>query len=348
MPELTGQVRFSASVLTLFYRQLQMLLEAGFPIDQALRILERNELDDVFAGVLLELERKICHGSSLSQAMSFFPGVFSPVVIALVRAGEESGGMVRAFDMILGLTERAERVRRRLRAAFAYPSVVLILTAAISLIAVYFVIPQERAVWESQNLELPAFTTLVVGGLEILLNPFTLVVLVAVFVLLVRLARSGVVFPSLRDLLLHIPVLGPILEQLAWARVLHSMSCMIRAGLTFGRGMASVGRSAGFVVLETRYSNFIRAIAEEGLDLQEAAEASGAFTPLVRQFLVVAEYDSSDVLGKVATLLDSNCEQALDSLASLLEPLTLVVTGLVIGSIVVALFLPTAQIVSNL
>jgi type IV pilus assembly protein PilC len=350
LPWRRGRVR--PKVLTLFTRQLSTLLDAGMPLLRGLRILEEQEPSPVMKRVVRDLSEAIEGGGTLSEGLASCPRVFGPLYVSMAKAGEAGGVLDVVLDRLASFLEKAERIKGKVIAAMFYPAAVLTVAMGIMAFLMAFVIPKFQAVFLDMmgNRPLPVFTVFVLGLSAALKNHF--------FALLAAgagLATGARVFAStqfgrraLDHLKLHLPVLGPVLCKAAISRFCRTLGTLVSSGVPILQALTIVQETAGNVVLGEAVGQVHQSV-KEGETITVPLRASGVFPAIVVGMVDIGEQTGAlpDMLMKIADNYDEEVDNAVAALTSLLEPVMIVILAVLVGSIVIAMFLPILALIGT-
>lgn len=346
--------RVSGEDLTIFTRQLATMLGSGIPLHQALLYYgETNEGD--LPLIIRKVATDVASGHTFSNAMRLFPLVFSPIYVALAEMGEQSGQIVTAYRRMADLMERQTNMRKKVISALTYPCVLLVVSMAAIAGFIYFVLPMMTPMFTNMGVELPLPTRIllslrfVVPGLSIA----AVVVLLATWLgkpwVKIYLHQHPEKLRQLHAIPYYIPVVSSIYSKLATARILYSMSTMLDAGLTMTSTMKRAAMAAGNQFIAFRLNKATESVME-GASLAEALSIYEVFPNTAIQMLAVGEESANltNMVNHIANLYDSEVEVALNDIASVIEPLIMIVMGGVVGFIVLAAVLPTVQLIQAL
>lgn len=332
------------------------MLEAGIPIHAALTFLSKDDEHPAFGKTIEALTRLVEQGHRFSQALEKFPAVFPPLVVHMARAGESSGHIALVLDQFADYIERSVRLQKKIRAAFTYPAMLLLVTLLIVAVMAVFVFPREKEMLQSLGGEMPAITKLLLALIDTVFNPTTLAVMT---LLGVTLAISWPwlgkpLYESHLKLhchlwLLELPLVGPIMTRAASARLLHAVATMLAAGVPMGPPMKVVAPVADNEVMARRFVASQEAMAR-GDGLYESLAANHVFPPMALQLFRVAEEQGrlEEMARRMACILEEEVEDQLEVMAALLEPFAMLFMGGVIGFVLLASALPTMNLVSKL
>lgn len=346
--------RVSGEDLTIFTRQVSTMLSSGIPLHQALLYYGETSEGDL-PEVVRGLAADVASGHTFSNAMKAYPRIFNSIYVALAQMGEQSGQITIAYRRMADLLERQTHMRKRVVAALTYPFVLFIVSSLAIVGFIYFVLPMMTPMFESSGVVLPLPT-------RILMSMQTVVPL-ATFLLIFLLIAAWFGKPWIRRFLkrrpdlvrqmhsipFYIPVVSGIYTKLSTARVLYSISTMLDAGLTLTSTIKRSAAAAGNEFVAYRMNQANRAIMD-GSSFGEALDIYQVFPRGAVQMLSVGEESANltDMVQHVADMYDSEVELALNDIASILEPMIMIVMGCVVGFIVLAAILPTVQLIQNL
>lgn len=346
-------IRVSGESVALFYRRFVTLLSVGIPAHRAIHYLTQDEDDPRMHAVLVKMYQRLEAGASIARAMSEHPGAFTPLMTAMVRAGEESGQLTRAFDRLAEFTEKAVRLRKRVVSALAYPAFQMVMAIVLIGGFVMFAVPRMQAIFDLLGGQMPFLTRLLIRFVDGVRNPLTWIGLTLAVVGLAAgllvLRRNPRFQDALDRKILELPGAGPLLRKMAVSRMLHAFAMVLQAGIPLGSQLSMVGEVAGNRYMMRRFGR-VRDEMMRGKAIFQAFEESGIFQPAVIQMIRVGEESGTlDVLcQRVASFQDDEVEMTLNEVASLVEPLVLGVTGMVVALVALAVGLPTIELIQRI
>lgn len=350
IPGLGGGVK--PKVLTTFTRQLATLVDAGLPLLRGLRVLEKQERNANLKKVLGELGLSIEGGSTFSEALAQHPKVFNKLFVNMVKAGELGGVLEVVLKRLAEFSEKAQKIKGKVKAALFYPVAVLIVAVGIMILLMCFVVPKFKDVFAGMSMKLPGFTLLVLGISEIIKNHIletmgVITVCVVIFLLLINKTKLGRLLWD--KFQLKMPALGPVISKVAISRFTRTLGTLVSSGVPILQALTIVKETAGNVVI----SNAIVKVHEsvkEGETITAPLEASGVFPPMVVSMVDVGEQTGAmpEMLLKIADNYDEEVDNAVSAMTSLLEPIMIVFLAVIVGSIVIAMFLPLISMISNM
>jgi type IV pilus assembly protein PilC len=336
--------RISSKDIAVFSRQLATMLKSGVPLVTAFQIISGGMKNPRMGAMLDKIRSEVESGSSLHEALAEHPVQFDELYVNLVKAGESAGVLDTILDSIATHKERIESIKGKIRKALYYPAAVIAVAIIVSSILLIFVIPQFEAIFQSFGADLPAFTKMVVGASRFMrANGFyILLALVAAIVAFIMIKKRSPTFSHWLDRIsLKIPIVGGILEQAAIARFCRTLAITFAAGVPLVDALKIVSGATG----NTVYDNAAARIREDvavGHQLQLAMQQTNVFPNMVIQMAAIGEESGSldSMLIKVAEAYEEEVSNAVDALSSLLEPLIIVFVGIVVGTMVIAMYLP--------
>jgi type IV pilus assembly protein PilC len=330
--------------IAMFSRQLATMLAAGIPLVQAFEIVGVGHEKPAMQKLILDIKSNLEAGSSLHEALAKHPLYFDDLYLNLVEAGEQAGALENLLDKVATYKEKTEALKKKIKKALFYPAAVLAVAVIVTLVLLIFVIPQFESLFKGFGADLPAFTRFVMDLSRFVQDQGWILFLVAVAAVVgfsYFHKRSRALRHFIDRALLRIPVLGPILVKAAIARYARTLSTMFAAGVPLVEAMESVAGATGNIVYEQAVLRMRDEVAT-GMRLQRAMENTGLFPNMVIQMIAVGEESGSldEMAAKVADFYELEVDTAVDSLSSLLEPLIMVILGVLVGGLVVAMYLP--------
>lgn len=335
--------RVSLRTKAIFTNQLATLLKAGVRLTTALRTLSEQTEDKYLSSVTQQLYGDIERSSSLSEAMSKHPRVFSPVYTAIVKAAEESGTLSETLAALSEQMKSQASAHARVRAALVYPIFLLVVSAAVVAILTTFVVPKFVELFINTNQALPLPTRILVGTTNYLKESWWVILSVVTVIGVVASAvvRNKHVKLTADTLLLKIPTIGTISQKLQLARFTRTLGSLLQGGVR----IASAVDIARAVTTNSAFAQEIRNIEQailKGVSLAEAMNSQQHFTKIAASMIAVGEESGTlpEMLLEVAEIYDQECESTMSSLTSILGPSMIVILGLIIGFVVMGILLP--------
>jgi type IV pilus assembly protein PilC len=351
IPGLSGKVK--PKVLTTFTRQLATLVDAGLPLLRGMRVLEKQEKNATLRKIIGELAVSIEGGSTFSEALAQHPKVFNRLFVNMVKAGELGGVLEVVLNRLSEFMEKAQKIKGKVVAAMFYPAAVMFVAVAILIILMVFVVPKFKAIFADmlEGKPLPAFTNLVLGISEVIANNIivsfiTLVVVVIAFRLSVKTKVGRRTFDRVK---MHFPLLGPVISKVAIARFTRTLGTLISSGVPILQALNIVRETSGNVIVAQAVTSVHESV-KEGETITAPLEASRVFPPMVISMVDVGEQTGAlpEMLMKIADNYEDEVDNAVSAMTSLLEPIMIVFLAVIVGSIVIALFLPLIMLIDQL
>ncbi len=349
IPGLTGGVK--PKVLTTFTRQLATLVDAGLPLLRGLRVLEKQERSATLRGILGELALSIEGGSTFSEALAQHPKVFNRLFVNMVKAGELGGVLEVVLKRLAEFSEKAQKIKGKVKAAMFYPVAVLIVAMGIMILLLTFVIPRFQGVFEGMGVQMPKFTLFVLAVSAAVKNHFfttsmCVAACVVVFMLIIRTKIGRLVWDKFK---LKVPALGPVVSKVAIARFTRTLGTLVSSGVPILQALTIVKETAGNVIIANAVSQVHESV-KEGETITAPLEGSGVFPPMVVSMVDVGEQTGAlpEMLLRIADNYDEEVDNAVSAMTSLLEPIMIIFLAVVVGSIVIAMFLPLIAMINNL
>jgi type IV pilus assembly protein PilC len=340
--------KVNAADISVFSRQLATMLIAGIPMVQSFEIVASGVDKPSLRNLILAIKADVESGTSLYESLAKHPLYFDDLFVNLVRAGEQAGALDTLLDKIATYKEKSEATKKKVKKALFYPAAVLIVAGIVTTVLMIFVIPEFQKLFKGFGANLPAFTMFVIGISNALRHHgiwIALVIGVAGWTFMYFKKRSRKMREVLDRMSLKIPIIGPILNKAAISRYARTLSTMFAAGVPLVEALESVAGATGNIV----YENAVLKMRDEvatGQRLQRAMETQGVFPNMVVQMIAVGEESGSldEMAAKVAVFYEAEVDNAVDSMSSLLEPLIMVILGVIVGGLVIAMYLPIFQL----
>jgi type IV pilus assembly protein PilC len=351
IPGLGGRVK--SKVLTTFTRQLATLVDAGLPLLRGLRVLEKQEKNPTLKSIIAELALSIEGGSTFSEGLAQHPKVFNRLYVNMVKAGELGGVLEVVLARLSEFMEKAQKIKGKVVAAMFYPVAVLVVATAILILLMVRVVPSFKAVFEGmmEGRALPAFTRLVLGISEIIKDHilYTGLGVIAFFIAFALFKRTEFGRKVWDQVKLKMPVIGPVISKVAIARFTRTLGTLISSGVPILQALTIVKETAGNVIVSNAV-NSVHESVKEGETITAPLEASGVFPPMVISMVDVGEQTGAlpEMLLKIADNYDEEVDNAVAAMTSLLEPIMIVILAFIVGSIVIAMFLPLIDLINNM
>ena len=338
----------SRKTISLILRQLATLINAGVPLLNAMALLAKSQDQSTASQILLQIRTDLQMGASLAQAMQQHPEAFDALTCTLVAAGEQSGLLEVMLERIASYHEKMQAIKGKIRSALAYPIAILGIAFTVSLLLLWLVVPAFEQSFSSFGAALPWPTQLMIDGSN-MLREYGLLLSVFVGIAGFALYRQWQTHPGWQTQtdvwLLRLPILGSLFQKAALARWSQTLASLISAGIPLLDALGPAGDTAGNRCFISA-SRKIRQQLQQGASLSAAMRQQPVFNALPIQMVAIGEESGAldDMLRKVADIYEREVNDLVSMLSSLLEPLMMVVLGLVIGGMVIAMYLPIFQL----
>ncbi len=346
------QKKISLKDMVIFSRQFASMIEAGIAMLRVITVLIEQTENPKLSKMLEEVKVDIEQGVPLSESLAKFPEAFDRLYVAMVKAGEAGGVLDKVLNRLAGFLEARSKLTHKVQTAMTYPISVLIISAIVVWIMLTFILPKFSAIFESTGSELPAFTQALINISNFLRSPWILVLGALVWFGITSL-KSWYATDSGRftidSFLLKIPVFGDIFRKVAVARFTRTFGTLVESGVPIITALDVVKESAGNAVLE-RVVEDVKRETEEGGAISTQLGKSDIFPPMVTQMVAIGEESGEleNMLGKIADFYDDEVDSAVESLTALMEPIFIVVLGGIVGTILVAMYLPIFNVIKTI
>jgi type IV pilus assembly protein PilC len=337
--------------VVLFTRQLATLIDADLPLVRSLIVLRDQLKPCAMKDVIARLAKDVESGSTLSESMSRFPRVFSKLYINMIKAGEVGGVLEVVLERLADFSEKSQRLTARIRSALAYPAFVVLIALSVLVFLITFIVPRFMEIFTEVGTSLPTLTVLLLNLSSFLKNNWyvgigVIAILALIYKLLYRSQKTRIFVDSFK---LKLPVIGPLVCKISVARFSRTLGTLISSGVPILQALDITRDTAGNEVIAKAVHRVHDSI-REGESIAEPLEASGVFPLMVVNMIDVGEETGSldSMLIKVADTYDEEVDTTIGALTSLLEPLLIVMMGIIIGFIVVAMFLPLITLMTAL
>jgi type IV pilus assembly protein PilC len=343
IPGFSGKVK--PKVLTTFTRQLATLVDAGLPLLRGLRVLEKQERNANLKDIIGQLALAIEGGSTFSEGLAQHPKVFNRLYVNMVKAGELGGVLEVVLNRLSEFMEKAQKIKGKVVAAMFYPVAVMVVAVGILAVLMVWVVPKFQDIFKDMlsGEDLPGFTRLVLGISNTIKDHFFWTVggVFLVFVSFKLFVMTKMGRRLFDKALLIMPVMGPVVSKVAISRFARTLGTLVSSGVPILQALTIVRETSGNVII----SNAVSAVHEsvkEGETITQPLEASNVFPPMVISMVDVGEQTGAlpEMLMKIADNYDEEVDNAVAAMTSLLEPIMIVFLAVIVGSIVIALFLP--------
>ncbi len=330
--------------MQVFSRQLATMIEAGVNVVAALVILEEQTDDTYLADVISELRADVEGGLLLSQAMARHPKVFSQLYVAMVQAGEASGMLDHVLNRVAEQIEKEAKIRRRVKGAMVYPTVVFAFATLVLIAMLMFIVPIFAKIFADLGGQLPLLTRIVVHMSNMLRDRWFVIFPLAIgLIFAIRRYKRTESGRQLWDRIkLRIPMrIGEVVRKVTMARLTRTLATLVAAGVDIIKALEISGSTAGNWVVEEALSD-VRARVHEGVPIAEPLAANPIFPPMVSQMVKIGEEtgELETMLAKIADFYEDEVDSSIQSLTSIIEPLMMIGVGFMVGIIIISMYLP--------
>ena len=347
-----------SKTLMIFTRQLATLIDAGLPLLRSLTVLAKQEKDAVLHKTIHALADSVQGGSTFSESMAQHPLIFNKLYINMVKAGELGGVLELVLNRLAEFQEKAQKVKNKVISAMAYPVIVLIIAILIMIFLMAFIVPKFQAIFNDMlnGAQLPLITRFVIAISDVVkvmfIPPYLWLSLGAVFGVVIgyKLVTRSVGGRKFLDrVALATPLFGDLLKKSSISRFSRTLGTLVTSGVPILQALNITRDTAGNEVVADAVSKVHDAV-KEGESIVQPLEASGVFPPMVISMVDVGEETGQlpEMLLKIAEVYDDEVDNAVEGLTSLLEPIMIVVLALIVGTIVIALFMPLIEIIKQM
>jgi type IV pilus assembly protein PilC len=336
--------------LAVFSRQLSVLIDAELPLIQGLNILAQQTKNKYFKKVLIKVREDVEAGSTLNQALRKFPNVFNDLFCNLIASGEQSGSLDIMLRRLAEFLERIVKLRSQVRQAMIYPSVIVVFAILVVIFMLWQVIPVFASVFIELGAQLPALTAFILTLSNFVQNNI-LWMFIGIIVLIVafRFFRKSDYGRKVTDrIALKLPLFGSLLRKVGLSRVTRTLSTLLSGGVPMLESIKITSTTAGNVIIEQDLMD-VRTKVAEGSSITDALKEKPNFPFMMVQMVGVGEATGTldEMLSKLADFYDEEVEATVNALLSVLEPILLVFVGGMVGTIIVAMYLPIFSLLSQ-
>jgi len=337
--------------LSVFCRQFHSILKAGVTIVEALEMLAGQTENKVFAKAIRETRSMVQKGSTLAEAMKEQPKIYPNLLINMVEAGEVSGSLEVALERMAIQFEKSAKTKSLVKKAMIYPIMILVVAFVVVIVMSIAVVPKFAEMFDNMGTEMPAITAAIMAFSDFILHKWYLVLLgivVAVFAI-TTFARSDAGKRFFGGLVIKLPVFGKLVVKSTAASFARTISTLVSAGVPLSEAIEITGRSINNVLFQEALQDAKRKV-EQGSNLSEPLEACGLFPAMIPQMIRIGEETGNidGMLVKAADYYEEEVEIATGSLTAMLEPMIIVVLGVIVAFLVLALYMPMMSMYSGM
>jgi type IV pilus assembly protein PilC len=341
--------KVSVKELGVFTRQFSTMINAGLPLVQCLDILSSQLERDFFKTSVSEVMSDVEGGATLGEALGKHPKIFSRLFVNMVEAGEAGGILDLILNRLAVYLEKADALQRKVKSAMTYPTVVCVVALGATVFMLMAIIPTFAKMFTDFGGKLPMPTQIVMGLSDFLRNYWYFLGggAVGFVILFKRFYATDVGKFRVDAFMLKIPVLGVVIRKSSVARFTRTLGTLISSGVPILNGLEITAKTAGNKVVEKAIMETKESISQ-GNTISEPLKRCGVFPPMVTQMIGVGEQTGAldEMLEKIANFYDDEVDTAVDALTSVIEPIMIVVMGLIVGGMLVAMYLPMFKLIS--
>ena len=347
---LRGKVK--TKVLTQFTRQLATLVNAGLPLMRGLEVLKRQMKDPQMREALDGISENIASGGTFSEALTAYPKIFDNLYINMVKAGEAGGVLEVVLGRLAEFAEKSEKIKNKVKGAMIYPIVVLVAAVGITAFLLVTVIPKFKQVFNDMlgGQALPAITEMVIQASEwVQHNGITIAIIVAAIIIIKKIVGKTEAGARFYDWLsLKMPVTGTLVQRTAVSRVTRTLGTLLSSGVPILQSLVIVRDTTGNRIISRALQNVHDAV-KEGEGMTQPLSQCTVFPPMVVSMVEVGEETGAlaDMLTRIANNYDDEVDNAVAGMTAAIEPALIIVLALIVGTIVIAMFLPMIKIISS-
>lgn len=344
----------SIKELVTFTRLFGTMIDAGLPLVQALDVLAGQQTNKHFKAVLVDVKGSVEQGSTFSDALKRHPRIFDDLFVNLVAAGEAGGLLDTIMARLSIYLEKRQKLRRQIKSAMTYPTIVIVIAVVVMIILMTFVIPSFETMFQEiggGSANLPSITQAVIWVSQEFIGylPYTIGVFIIVTVVVIQTYRRPNGKRFFHRVLLRMPVLGDVVRKVAVARFTRTLGTLLSSGVPILDALSICARSAGNVVVEEAINKVALRISE-GKNMAEPLAQSGVFPHMVVQMIGVGEQTGAldQMLAKIADFYEEETDVAVNQLTTMLEPILMVGVGGMVGFVLVSMYLPIFSLAGNI
>jgi type IV pilus assembly protein PilC len=338
-----GAKKVKPKSLQIFSRQFATMIEAGLNIVGALVILEEQTDDEALAGIVHELRRDVEGGLLLSEAMARHPKVFTRLYISMVEAGEAAGILDIVLDRVAFQIEKQEAIRRRVKGAMVYPTMVLIFATLVLVGMLMFLVPVFVNIFAQLGGQLPTLTRYVVAVSDLLKNkPYVLLIVPLCLWSFFRWKKTETGRQNWDKFKLKLPMkIGDVVLKVSMARFSRTLSTLVGAGVDIIKALEITGQTSGNWVIEDALAG-VRTKVHEGVPIAQPLVENEIFPPMVAQMVKIGEEtgELEKMLAKIADFYEDEVDASVQSLTSIVEPIMMIGVGVMVGIVIISMYLP--------
>ena len=345
--------KIKMKTLMIFTRQLATLIDSGLPLLRGLNVLGKQERDPVLKSTVTKLADSVQSGSTFSEGLAQHPAIFNDLYVNMVKAGELGGVLELVLSRLAEFQEKAQKIKNKVVAAMVYPIIVLVLAVSIMAFLLVYIVPKFEQIFHDMlgDKPLPGITRFVISVSKFMQGHWLLILgaIVVVIVAIKFAGRTAGGRAMIDAFKLRLPLFGDLLRKTAISRFSRTLGTLVTSGVPILQALNITRATAGNMKIASAISQVHDAV-KEGESIVQPLEASGVFPPMVISMVDVGEETGQlpEMLLKVADVYDDEVDNSVAALTSMLEPIMIVFLAVVVGTIVIALFMPLISIIGGL
>ena len=342
-----GAQKVTDKDIVIFTRQLATMIDAGLPLVQCLEILGSQTENKSLAKIIVQVRSDVESGATFADALKKHPKAFDNLYVNMVAAGEAGGILDTILGRLASYMEKFAKIKKQIKSAMIYPSVIMFVAVAVVAILMIFVVPMLANMFKEMGQALPLPTRIVIAISDFLSGWGGLIVLISFILFIVGIQQWRKTESGLRAtdrIAMNIPVMGMLIRKVAVAKFTRTMGTLLTSGVPILEGLIIVARTAGNKIIEEAIM-VTRQSVSEGKTLAEPLNKSKVFPPMVNQMIAVGEATGAldNMLNKIADFYDEEVDSAVAALTSLLEPMLMIFLGVTVGFVIIAMYMPIFQ-----
>lgn len=340
-------------IMMIFTRQLATLIDSGLPLLRGLNVLAKQERDKVLHKTINKLAEGVQSGGTFSESLAQHPRIFNDLYVNMVRAGELGGVLEVVLTRLAEFQEKAAKIKSKVIAAMVYPAIVMTMAIGIMAFLLVYIVPKFESIFHDMlgDKPLPGITRFVIAISKFVQTNWIVLLgaIIAGIVGYTFLSRTAGGRSFLDRLKLRLPLFGDVLRKTAISRFSRTLGTLVTSGVPILQALNITRATAGNTVISRAIAQ-VHDSVKEGESIVQPLEASGAFPPMVISMIDVGEETGQlpEMLLKIADVYDDEVDNSVAALTSMLEPIMIVFLAVVVGTIVIALFMPLISIITNL
>ena len=348
-----GTPKIGVKELTIFTRQLSILLDAGLPLIRALRTLQKQSKNKIIKKIIMDSADYVEGGFTFSESLSKNPKSFDYLYVNMVKAGEMAGALEVILNRLAGFMEKNAKIVNKVKSAMVYPIVVITVAVLVTAMLMIFIVPKFKKIFDDllSGVPLPKLTQFVIGVSDLLMNNILAIicVIVGVFIFYKLLSKTKFGAYWIDYVKYKMPLFGPIISKSAISRFSRTLSTLLSSGVPVLNALLIVKDTASNILVKTAVQKVYNAV-KEGEGIAGPLNDTKVFPDMVISMIEVGEETGKlpEMLEKVANTYDDEVDNAVDALTSMIEPLMIVGMAIVVGTIVIGMFMPLIKIMQTL